>query len=89
MSLDFSGFYTYFTNQILPDYDAQNDAIIYSNLDGYAVSKGVSANTDLTLKNGFSVLFGSTLMDVSVFNENVKKRQQLTERFTATWGSFL
>lgn len=86
LSLDFSGFYTYFTNQILPDYDAQNDAIIYSNLDGYAVSKGVSANTDLTLKNGFSVLFGSTLMDVSVFNENVKKRQQLTERFTATWG---
>ena len=86
LSLDLSGFYTYFTNQILPDYDTQNDAIIYANLDGYAVSKGVSLNTDLNLKNGFTSLLGATLMDVSVINGNERNRQQLTERLTVTWG---
>ena len=86
LSLDFSGFYTYFNNQILPDYDAQDDAIIYSNLNGYAVSQGVSLNTDLSFQNGFNFLAGVTLMDVSVTDDGIAKRQELTERFTGTWG---
>lgn len=86
LSLDFSGFYTYFTNQILPDYDSDADAIIYSNLDGYAVSHGVSLNTDFSMPNGLNILAGVTLMDVSVTDDGVTERQELTEQFTATWG---
>jgi outer membrane receptor for ferrienterochelin and colicins len=39
---DVSAFYTWFTNKIIPDYDTDPNKIIYDNLDGYAVSKGIS-----------------------------------------------
>lgn len=86
LSLDFLGFYTYFNNQILPDYDSDGDAIIYSNLDGHAVSQGVSVNTDFSMPNGLNILAGITLMDVSVTDQGVTERQELTEQFTGTWG---
>jgi len=37
------GFYTYFTNAIFPDY-SQPNKIVYKNLDGYAQTRGFSAN---------------------------------------------
>lgn len=86
LSLDFTGFYTYFSNQILPDYDSDPNAIIYDNLDGFSVSQGASLNTDFSMPNGWNVLAGATLMDVSFTDNGVKERQVLTERFTATWG---
>ena len=86
LSLDFTGFYTYFTNQILPDYDSDPNSIIYDNLDGYSVSQGVSLNTDLSLKNGLNINSGFTVMDVSFTEEGIKERQILSERFTGTWG---
>lgn len=47
IGLDGSVFYTHFDNRIVPDYDTDPNKIIYSNLDGSAVSKGVSLNLDL------------------------------------------
>ncbi|MEM9823369.1 MAG: TonB-dependent receptor, partial [Bacteroidota bacterium] len=85
-SIELSGWYTHFTNVIFPDYDTNPNQIIYDNLDGSAVSKGVSLNADLTLPNGFSFLLGGTLMDVSTEEAGVKERQILTERFTGTWS---
>lgn len=86
LSFDFSGFYTYFTNQILPDYDSDPNAIIYDNLDGYSVSQGVSLNTDFSMRSGLNILAGVTLMDVSFTEEKATERQVLSERFTGTWG---
>lgn len=86
LSLDITGFYTYFTNQILPDYDSDPNSIIYDNLDGFSVSQGVSVNTDFSLPNGLNILAGTTVMDVSFTEEDVTQRQMLSERFTATWG---
>ena len=34
------------SNRILPDYEANPNAIIYANLEGAAVSQGVSLSTD-------------------------------------------
>ena len=85
LSFDFTGFYTHFSNQILPDYSDPN-AIIYDNLDGYSVSKGLSVNTDFSFPYGLNVLGGATLMDVSFTEQDITERQVLTERFTATWG---
>ena len=45
LSLDGSLFYTYFTNQILPDY-SDPEKIIYDNLNGHAVTRGASLNVD-------------------------------------------
>ena len=78
LSLDFTGFYTYFTNQILPDYDSDPNSIIYDNLEGYSVSQGVSLNTDLSLKNGLNINSGFTVMDVSFTEEGIKERQILS-----------
>jgi outer membrane receptor for ferrienterochelin and colicins len=36
-----------FSNSIIPDYDSNPNQIIYKNLDGYAVTKGISTNVDL------------------------------------------
>ncbi len=85
-SVELSAWYTYFTNIILPDYESNPNQIIYDNLDGSAVTKGISLNTDLTLPNGFSFLLGGSLMDVSTEEDGYQQRQILTERFTGTWS---
>ncbi len=72
LTLDGSVFYTHFSNRILPDYETDPNKIIYSNLSGSSVSKGISLNGDLMLENGLIVLVGATLMDVSVMEEQVQ-----------------
>ena len=84
--IELSSWYTYFTNIILPDYELNPNQIVYDNLEGSAVSKGISMNADLQLSNGLSILLGGTLMDVSTEENDVKERQILTERFTGTWS---
>lgn len=85
-SLDFSAWYTHFTNAIFPDYETNSNQIIYDNLNGFAVTQGLSLNADLELPTGFSFLLGATLMDVTIEEEGVRQRQILTERFTGTWS---
>lgn len=82
---DGSVFYTYFTNRIVPDYETNPNQIIYANLDGSAVSKGISLNFDAAWNSGFKVLAGATLMDVSLEEDGQKVRQLLTERFSGVW----
>ena len=86
LNFDTSLFYTYFSNRILPDYETDPNQIIYSNLDGNSISKGISGNLDLSLPNGLKVLVGATIMDVSTLEDQVKTRQILTERFSGTWN---
>ena len=50
ITLDASAFFTHFNNRILPDYETDPTKIIYSNLNGYSVSKGLS------LKFRYSIL---------------------------------
>jgi outer membrane receptor for ferrienterochelin and colicins len=80
-------FYTYFNNRILPDYEKTIQIkLLYANLEGFSVSKGVSLNTDMTFTNGLSINFGATLMDVSITENNLKTTQLLTERFSGVWS---
>lgn len=86
IGIDGSVFYTSFDNRIVPDYETNPNQIIYSNLEGTAVSQGVSLNLDITFKNGLKILGGGTLMDVSITENGVERRQLLTERFTGVWN---
>lgn len=86
LSVDATVFYTYFDNRIIPDYETDPSKIIYANLEGFAVSQGVSVNTDFSMPNGFNLLAGVTLMDVSLTENGIKEQQILTERITGTWG---
>ncbi|TDQ19178.1 outer membrane receptor for ferrienterochelin and colicins [Algoriphagus boseongensis] len=83
--LDASAFYTNFSNRIVPDYETNPNQIIYSNLDGGAVSKGLSLNFDAVLNSGFKFMVGGTFMDVSLEEDGDKVRQLLTERFSGVW----
>ena len=86
-SLDVSAFYTRFSNQILPDYDTNPNQIIYRNLDGRSVSRGLSANLDLVFPGGLKFLLGATLQDVSNTDaDGVTTRQILTEQYSGTWA---
>ncbi|MFT3825021.1 MAG: TonB-dependent receptor [Chitinophagaceae bacterium] len=91
ITLDLSAWYTYFTNRIIPDYTTNVNQIRYSNLDGHAISKGISLAAEFGLTNSLRGHIGSTFMDVNITNtdKNGKKttsRQLLTERWSGTWS---
>lgn len=83
---DSSAWITYFTNVILPDYDVHPNKIIYANLDGHAISKGISSNLDVMLPFGLKGTLGGTIQDVSSTRNGVKSKQILTEQFSGTWA---
>ena len=90
MNVDASVWYTHFTNRIVPDYTSNADQIVYDNLKGYAVSKGISLNTEMGFTNSLRANLGATFMDVSVTDKTnngkkTKQRQLLTEQWTGTW----
>jgi len=86
IGLDVTVWYTWFNNRIIGDFDTDPNKIIYDNLDGYAVSKGISANIDVACKNGLKILAGATYQDVATIENRIKQQQILTEHFTGTWA---
>lgn len=84
--IEASAFYTYFNNRIIGDFDSNPNEIIYDNLDGHAVSKGLSANMDLSLHNGLKFIIGGTYQDVATYEHGLKQQQILTEKFSGNWA---
>lgn len=84
LGLDASAFYTYFSNKIIPDYDTP-DKIIYKNLDGFLISRGMNVNMDLNLKNGLKLMGGLTFLDVKKNKNGVKTVPYFTEKFSANY----
>jgi outer membrane receptor for ferrienterochelin and colicins len=85
LGVETTAFYTRFSNKIIPNYEADPNKIIYSNIDGYALNQGISCNTDLNFTNGLKFILGATYMDVSNVENGIKTRPILTENFTGTW----
>lgn len=81
LGIDAAIFYTHFTNRILPDYDTDPLKIIYDNLDGYSVSRGVSLNLDYSFIFPLKLVAGITLTDNFVWENNTKTLPVLTEKF--------
>jgi outer membrane receptor for ferrienterochelin and colicins len=86
IGLDASAFYTYFSNRIVADYDTDPNKIIYDNLGGHAVSKGVSLNMDASFAHRLKLNIGATLMENTLTENGRTEQQMLTERFTGTWA---
>ncbi|MHC5354272.1 TonB-dependent receptor [Myroides sp. LJL115] len=63
-NLDTSIFYSHFTNKIEPDISSDPTLIIYRNLQGYAVSRGISTAIDMVFEFPFSMNFAMSYMDV-------------------------
>lgn len=88
VNFDASLFYTYFTNKIVGDFLTDPDKIIYDNLDGYAISRGLTVNTDMAFANGLKVISGVTWMDVyQIQNEvsELKVPQLQAPKFSGTF----
>ncbi|MGV8993307.1 MAG: TonB-dependent receptor [Flavobacterium sp.] len=81
-----AAWFTYFTNQITPDYDTDPNKIIYENLNGNAITKGISANADVVFNNGLKFILGATYMIVDQTQDGIKTNQILTEKFSGTWA---
>lgn len=84
-SVDASLFHTRFSNRIVPDYDSDPALILYSNLDGYGVSQGVSINVEARPLPALKFLAGATWMEVYNVDHGVEQQQV----FAPTWsGTF-
>lgn len=86
IGLETTAWYTRFSNSIIPDYDTNPNQIIYKNLDGHAVTKGISSNLDMVFHNGLKLILGATYMDVSKTEDGTTTQQILTEKFSGTWA---
>ena len=86
IGIETTAWYTRFSNSIIPDYDTNPNQIIYKNLEGHAVTKGISSNVDLVFTNGLKMILGATYMDVSKTENNITTQQILTEQFSGTWA---
>lgn len=85
-------FYTYFSNRIVPDYTSNVNQIIYDNLDGYAVSRGLTFNGEFNYEQRLRGNIGFTLMDVFQRQKNAqsgdyeKISQVQAAPFSGTFG---
>jgi outer membrane receptor for ferrienterochelin and colicins len=86
IGIDASAFYTHFTNRILPDYETDPNKIIYGNLEGNSISKGVSLSLDVVANSGLKVNAGVTVMDVTIEENGERERQILTESVQGVWS---
>ena len=81
----FDAFYTHFKNKILPDYDTNESQIIYANLDGVSISRGVSFNVQQHFEIPLSITAGGTILDLySIDNKGVEQE----ELFAPTFSEF-
>ncbi|MBL7796944.1 MAG: TonB-dependent receptor [Saprospiraceae bacterium] len=85
IGLDASLFFTYFSNQIVPDYDTDPNKIVYANLDGYGISQGVSLNLDFNFLNGLKIIAGATAMEVYRVENDRRLPQYFAPPLSATW----
>ncbi|WP_433779584.1 TonB-dependent receptor [Flavobacterium anhuiense] len=86
MGIETTAFYTRFSNKIISDYETNPNEIIYDNIDGYALSQGISTNIDLNFPSGLKFIVGATVLDNKNVENGISERPYLTENFTGTWS---
>lgn len=87
MMVDVDGFFTYFTNRIIPDYDSDPQRIVYHNLDGFGVTRGIgiSLNQNLTVLPLFYTL-GLTVQDVFYEHEGRREKELFASDYKGVWS---
>ncbi|MCR5861545.1 TonB-dependent receptor [Flavobacterium sp. J372] len=89
-NLDFTGFYSYFTNKIVGDFDSDPNKIIYDNLKGHAVSRGVSLNAEIAFDFPLKIHAGTTYMDVYQMEDRGAGLERQVQLHAPEWsGTFV
>jgi outer membrane receptor for ferrienterochelin and colicins len=85
LNVDASIFYTYFTNKILADYDTDPNQIIYDNLDGNAISRGISLSLDYTYSKNLKINIGGSIIDATQTNAKVTEDLYYAPKWMGTF----
>ncbi len=86
IGIETSFFHTRFSNKIINDYLTDPDKIIYDNINGYAISQGITSNIDVNFPNGLKIITGVSFLDNRNVENGISVIPVLTERFTGTWN---
>lgn len=88
LTIGIDGFYTRFSNKIIPDYDQDPNLIVYENLDGYSVTQGFSVNLDQNFTSlPISYDISLTLMDVFTEENDIRKALTYAPDLTGSFGA--
>ena len=95
ISVESSIFSSKFSNKIIPDFLTNDNQIIYSNLNGYALARGLSSEIFLKLKKmPLKFSLNGTLLDISSFEQEIgggdfiKNIQLLAEKYSLKWTAY-
>ncbi len=86
INLEFTSWYTYFTNRIFANYDLNPDQIIYDNLNGYSKIFGLSSNIDWITPFGLTTSLGASYFDPLTIQDDQKFVPLFTEKFSLNWA---
>lgn len=88
LTVSIDGFYTRFSNKIIPNYDQDPNLIIYENLDGYSVTRGFSIDLEQNF-TALPVTYNASFTLMDVYTQENGSRQALTYApdFTGSWGA--
>lgn len=86
VDMDMNVFYNYFTNKIIADLDTDPEKIIYDNLSGHAINRGVGLNFNVIAPSFWSIQAGVTYMDVF----SMENKEKVVQLFAPKWtGNFV
>lgn len=88
MTLSLDGFYTHFSNKIIPDYEQDPNLIVYENLNGFSVTRGFSVGLEQNL-TAFPLTYNASVTIMDVYSEENGQRQALAyaPEFTGVFGA--
>jgi len=87
MTVTIDGFYTRFSNKIIPDYDQDPGLIVYENLDGFSVTRGFSVGLDQNLTAlPLTYSLGFSLTDVYTEENGTRRAVAYAPDYTGTAG---
>lgn len=89
-TLDVNAFYTYFSNKIVADYFTNHTKVIFDNLDGYGMNRGVGMQMHWSFTFPMKLMLGATYTDVFIndkdsLNNYNKTRQVQTPFLTSNF----
>jgi outer membrane receptor for ferrienterochelin and colicins len=87
LTVSVDGFYTRFSNKIIPNYDRAPGLIVYENLDGFSVTRGVSVGLDQNV-TAFPISYDArvTLSDVYTEADGDRRAVAYAPDFTGRFG---
>jgi outer membrane receptor for ferrienterochelin and colicins len=89
-SIDANLFYTYFTNKIVADYFTDHQKVIFDNLNGYGINRGIGFHVLWSFHYPLKLSLGATYADVFLqktdsLKNYVKTVQVQTPKFTSNF----